>query len=287
MAAGFLLSSSTVFGLLNVLGRQLPVRQQNTYVLLVSFASLVALALDVYNYRLGKRWSFGVRRQTPRALWYRRDRRKVALMWGLDTGIVVSTFRVTALSWVALLATFLLRPGASSVFIYGVAFVLPQLVQISNGKPTGGRERRSLVRFLATGYLVVGTLGFFQIQASANEKNTARQVTVSLQANEVLTIGLHPNRHFITVSSTETVQLCPGSLAGGIGTIQNTSWGRLWTRCLAPGDKARTVDIPYSNRHLAVALLSKRPTRVTITYVPKDGFLTCKNSTGDEVVCAP
>lgn len=208
-------------------------------------------------------------------------------MWGLDTGIVVSTFRVTALSWVALLATFLLRPGASSALVYGVAFVVPQLVQISNGKPTRGRERRSLVRFLAAGYVVAGTLGFFQIQASASEKNTVRHVKVSLQANEVLTIGLHPDRHFISVSSTETMQLCPGSLAGGIGTKKNTSWGRLWTRCLAPGTTTRTVDIPYSNRHLAVALLSKRSSRVSITYVPKDGFLTCRNSKGDDVACAP
>lgn len=126
-----------------------------------------------------------------------------------------------------------------------------------------------------------GTLGVSKIQASASEKSTVRKVTVSLQANEVLTIGLHPNRHFISVSSTQTIELCPGSLAGGIGTRQNTSWGRLWTRCLAPGTTAKTVDIPYSNRHLAIALLSKRSTRVLITYVPKDGFLTCRNSKGN------
>ena len=287
MAAGFLLSSSIVFGLLNALGRQLPLGHQDTYVVVVVFAILFALALDVHNFRRGKRWSFGARRQTPRALWYRRERRKVALIWGLDTGSVVSTFRVTALSWVALLATFLLRPWPPSALVYGLAFVGPQLIQMSNGEPTKGRGRRSLVRFLVTGYIVAGMLGLIQLQTNASGKDTVRQVTVYLPANEVLTIGLHPNRHYISVGSTETMQLCPGSLSGGIGTKENTSWARLWTRCLAPGTTARTLDIPYSNRHLAIALLSRRSSRVSIAYVPKDGFLICRNSKGSDVACGP
>lgn len=229
---------------------------------------------------------FGSSTATPRALWYRRDRRKVAFMWGLDTVMVVSTFRVTALSWVALLATFLLRPAAPSALVYGAAFVTPQLIQISRGKLTKGRERRSAVRFLAAGYVVARTLGFLQIQASAAEKSAVRVVNVSLRANEVLTIKLHPDRHFVSVISTKTVQLCPGSLSGGVGMKQNTSWGQLWIRCLTPGTKARTVDIPSSNRHLAITLLSKTSSRAFITYVPQDDYFMCMNSKG-YVACVP
>ncbi|MFI5268453.1 MAG: hypothetical protein ACHQ7M_13860, partial [Chloroflexota bacterium] len=42
------------------------------------------------------------RRQTPRDLFYRFGASKGALLWGLDAGLVFTTFRVTSMSWASL-----------------------------------------------------------------------------------------------------------------------------------------------------------------------------------------
>jgi hypothetical protein len=142
------------------------------------------------------------------------------------------------------------------------------------------------VAVVATWFVGAETPGLVQTQASVTRKNTVRRVTVFFRANEVLTIKLHPDQHFISVNSTETLRVCPGSMSGGIGTKQDTSWGQLWIRCFPPATKARTIDIPYLNRHLAIAFLSNRSGRVSISYVPKDDFLMCMSSKS-YVLCVP
>jgi hypothetical protein len=70
----------------------------------------------------------GRRRQTPRALLRRYHMLAVATLWGLDTGLVVTTFRVAAVSWGALyLAALGLSPRWTGL-AYGAGFAAPLLL---------------------------------------------------------------------------------------------------------------------------------------------------------------
>ena len=65
------------------------------------------------------------RRQTPKQLFHRFGPSAGALLWGLDTGLVVTTFRVTSLSWAALaLAALGLVPWWSGL-LYAIGFTVP------------------------------------------------------------------------------------------------------------------------------------------------------------------
>lgn len=70
------------------------------------------------------------RRQTPRELHFALGPTRGALVWGLDTGLVVTTFRVTSLSWTALTLSFLgLLPWWAGL-AYAAGFILPSAVLI-------------------------------------------------------------------------------------------------------------------------------------------------------------
>lgn len=87
----------------------------------LAIADLRALSRSTY-------CPIGWRRQTPRALLRRHHMLLVATVWGLDTGLVVTTFRVAAVSWAALyLAALDLVPGWVGL-AYGVGFILPFMV---------------------------------------------------------------------------------------------------------------------------------------------------------------
>lgn len=63
-----------------------------------------------------------IRRQTPKEWMQRLHPRAVGLLWGLDTGTMVSTFRVSAASWAALI---LFAVGWAPVWmasVYGITF---------------------------------------------------------------------------------------------------------------------------------------------------------------------
>jgi hypothetical protein len=49
----------------------------------------------------------------------------VASIWGFDTGLAVTTFRVTAATWGALLLTVLGLSGWATGVAYGIAFAAP------------------------------------------------------------------------------------------------------------------------------------------------------------------
>jgi hypothetical protein len=67
------------------------------------------------------------RRQTPKWFIYRFGNRRSALFWGLDAGLVVTTFRITSLSWAALALTFVgLLPWWIGL-VYAAGFVIPEL----------------------------------------------------------------------------------------------------------------------------------------------------------------
>jgi hypothetical protein len=101
----------------------------------IAGAFLIALAgVDIYAARRKTYCPISWRRQTPRVLMRRFSPPVVALVWGLDTGFAVTTFRVSAATWGALFLTFL---GFGPWWIgigYGVAFVVPLACLIWMGR---------------------------------------------------------------------------------------------------------------------------------------------------------
>lgn len=80
------------------------------------------------------------RRQTPRSLLRRYDTRVVALVWGFDTGLLVTTFRVAAVSWGALVLTALGLSHGWTGIGYGLGFAIPFLFLLF--RPQLGRASR-------------------------------------------------------------------------------------------------------------------------------------------------
>lgn len=95
------------------------------------------------------------RRQTPRSLQFRYSATVTAAVWGFDTGLAVTTFRVAALTWAALLLTFLGLASWQVGFAYALAFVIPIIV-IFNGQPAESRSSRSLERLLDKSTMLQG-----------------------------------------------------------------------------------------------------------------------------------
>ena len=70
------------------------------------------------------------RRQTPKQLFYLYGPNKAALLWGLDVGLVFTTFRVTSLSWAALAVTAAGLVPWWSGLLYAFGYGMPTLVMV-------------------------------------------------------------------------------------------------------------------------------------------------------------
>ena len=106
-------------------------------------AGLLALLLCVDAVRARRPGATGPswRRQTPKRFEYRYGSARAALLWGLDAGLVFTTFRVTSLSWAALTLTLCgLVPWWAGA-AYALGFAVPILVLIAavprRADPTG------------------------------------------------------------------------------------------------------------------------------------------------------
>ena len=126
----FIAGSTAVFALAFLLGAvsrvsDLPVAWLQS----IAVVGLVVLAsTDVVARKKASYCPIGWRRQTPKTLMHRHSVTRVAAVWGLDTGLVFTTFRVAAMTWGAFLFAFL---GLSKWWIgigYGVGFVIPLMV---------------------------------------------------------------------------------------------------------------------------------------------------------------
>ena len=88
------------------------------------------LVVDLVRARRPGRYGPSWHRQTPKDLEERFGARGAALLWGLDAGLVVTTYRVTSLSWAALAVTALgLVPWWSGV-VYAAGFTAPVAAMI-------------------------------------------------------------------------------------------------------------------------------------------------------------
>lgn len=132
LALGFAISATVLYAVLGVAGAaavaRLPLDDRAWSIAAAVMA--VLFAVDLVRIRspfaLGPSW----RRQTPQRYTYRYGERRAALLWGLDTGLVFTTYRVTSLSWAALAVTALgLVPWWAGV-AYALGFVVPLLVAV-------------------------------------------------------------------------------------------------------------------------------------------------------------
>jgi hypothetical protein len=126
LATGFALTATATFAAVWALGAGLlgPLRSSAPVLLaaVVMLAVLLAADLGLFGLRTPM-W----RRQTPKWFLYRYGDRTSALLWGLDAGLVTTTFRVTSLSWAALTLTFVgLLPWWAGA-LYAAGFVIPEL----------------------------------------------------------------------------------------------------------------------------------------------------------------
>lgn len=127
LALGFTLSAVGMFGAVSALGAGLlgPARS-SPYVWLaatVVLAVLLAADLRLFGMRTPT-W----RRQTPKWFIYRFSEARTAFLWGVDAGLVFTTFRITSMSWAALSLTLLgVLPWWTGA-CYALGFVVPELV---------------------------------------------------------------------------------------------------------------------------------------------------------------
>jgi hypothetical protein len=84
-------------------------------------------------------YSIGLKRQTAKVLAHNPDRPwwVTPLFWGLDTGLVWSTFRVSGASWILLLGALLNVAPQWSGLVYGAFFGIPLLIAVNIGNPNG------------------------------------------------------------------------------------------------------------------------------------------------------
>ncbi|MDI6103373.1 hypothetical protein QLQ12_32665 [Actinoplanes sp. NEAU-A12] len=101
LCAGFTASAVLLFAVAGLAGRSfgidfVPMRIRLVVALLICVA---LVALDVVALRRHDMCSITRRRQTPKNLVFKYGDTRGALIWGLDTGLAVTTFRVSSATW--------------------------------------------------------------------------------------------------------------------------------------------------------------------------------------------
>ncbi len=120
------------FALVFFVGGQIDLgRLPGRWLYMIAGIILISLAVvDVFSIKCKRYCPIGLPRQTPKSLMRSHGMTTVCAVWGFDTGLAVTTFRVGALTWGALiLATF----GMTAWWVgvgYGVAFAVPLLILI-------------------------------------------------------------------------------------------------------------------------------------------------------------
>jgi hypothetical protein len=129
-ATAFIAGAAAIFAAAALGGRALTAAGVSMQWRLGSAAAifLVLAALDVRAIRNKSYCPIGWNRQTPQRIGRYAGPMLSAVVWGFDTGLAVTTFRVAAITWAALsMAALGLLPWWIGV-AYGVAFTVPMLV---------------------------------------------------------------------------------------------------------------------------------------------------------------
>ena len=123
----FLIGAVTIFSSLFLLGSLFQVAEMSLDLrrILAGGSLLVFASLDLWARGARAFCPLGLKRQTPQRLSRRHSMYVVASIWGFDTGLAITTFRVAAATWGAVVLTFLGLAGWQTGIAYGIAFTLP------------------------------------------------------------------------------------------------------------------------------------------------------------------
>jgi hypothetical protein len=134
---------------------------------LVGATAVAAIVLDLRAARR-RSYSVGWNRQTPEALAHSGGAWWVTpLIWGADTGLIWTTYRVSSLSWVFLVLVLLGAAPPWAGLAYGLAFAVPLLVAASRPAADGeacdvspgARTRPLLAQLAGVGLMAVFAAG--------------------------------------------------------------------------------------------------------------------------------
>jgi hypothetical protein len=130
LGAAFVCAATVVFAAVYLLGELVGVGDLPTdWRIGLGALGLFALAtLDVRATRRSTYCQLSWRRQTPKSLVHRRSATLVAAVWGFDTGLAVTTVRVAAITWGAVLLAGLGLSAWSIGVAYGVGFAIPFVI---------------------------------------------------------------------------------------------------------------------------------------------------------------
>lgn len=131
-ACAFGVASFTVFALAAALGmamsRALPTQARLAVVCAVLGA---ALALDWYSLRRKTWCPVTARRQTPKSIQYQHGIRRATVAWGLDTGLIFTTYRMSSIPWGLLTLGLLGITPWWAGLAYAAGFLIPLLAGCS------------------------------------------------------------------------------------------------------------------------------------------------------------
>ncbi|HVL97037.1 MAG TPA: hypothetical protein VM266_14355 [Solirubrobacteraceae bacterium] len=136
LIVGFVLSATLIVMVAGALGRQAAERLPEIAAAVIATGA-IALLLVADRRWLGLRLPM-LRRQTPKDLVGLPPLVR-ALVWGLDTGTMVSTFRTSGVTWAALLLALLGAAPAWAGAAYAAGFCLPLLAAVA-GPAASGRH---------------------------------------------------------------------------------------------------------------------------------------------------
>lgn len=95
---------------------------------------LLAVAGAIWDLRAirTRRFSLGPSRQTPKVLIQRgRDWWVTPVLWGMDTGLIGTTYRVSFVSWLLLVLALVGYAPPWAGFVYGLAFSVPLIAGVT------------------------------------------------------------------------------------------------------------------------------------------------------------
>ena len=141
LALGFTISALMLYAVLSFAGALVLGDARSTMGALLAAVMGLLLGFDALRARRPGAMGLSWRRQTPKSFEPRYGVSRAALLWGLDAGLVVTTIRVTSLSWAALTVTFLGLVPWWSGLAYALGFTAPVLTMIlavpRRADPTG------------------------------------------------------------------------------------------------------------------------------------------------------
>ena len=110
------------------------------YAIAASLVTAVTLGVVVDVRAISKRWySVGVPRQTPKTLLSIGEHAWVTpWAWGIDTGLISTTYRVSFCSWLLVLLALVGIAPSWAGLVYGLSFAIPLLAIMRFHHPSAG-----------------------------------------------------------------------------------------------------------------------------------------------------